>query len=262
MPVSLVTPSTSVATSSPKLLADLLQRRARVLDGVVQQRRAQRLGVEPHARADLRDADRVDDEVLAGLAPLVGVVLAGEDERLLRPRRGRSATAESLGVLLDDREQIAESSRALVVVEVRARDGDAARLGHLVHRRTPARDPRGCGAGWALRRSGCRLAQICPAVPESLLIVAEGRGALEVRALRRPHGHRSALGVCVDEAELGEDPQQPPGERRRARGACVTAQDRLQLRPRGRTGAPEGPVRGGQRVAQSQISLMDRPCEA
>ena len=60
-----------------------------VLDGVVQQRRAERLGVQAHARADPRDADRVDDEVLAGLPPLVGVVLAGEHERLLRPARGR-----------------------------------------------------------------------------------------------------------------------------------------------------------------------------
>ena len=76
--------------------ADLLERGARVLDGVVQQRGAQRLGVEPHAGADLRDADRVGDEVLAGLAALVGVVLAGEHERahdgvavdrLRRPRR-------------------------------------------------------------------------------------------------------------------------------------------------------------------------------
>ena len=29
------------------------------------------VGVEPHPRADLRDPDRVDDEVLAGLAALV-----------------------------------------------------------------------------------------------------------------------------------------------------------------------------------------------
>ena len=68
-----------------ELLAHLVERRRGVLDGVVQQRGAERLGVEPQARADLRDADGVHDEVLAGLAALVGVVLAGEDERRLDP---------------------------------------------------------------------------------------------------------------------------------------------------------------------------------
>ena len=88
----------------------LLERCARVLDRVVQQRRAQRLGVEPHAGADLRDSDRVGDELLAGLAPLVGVMHARVDERLL------DAVAVDLErrvirvirVLLDDREQVAE----------------------------------------------------------------------------------------------------------------------------------------------------------
>ena len=63
-------------------LADLAQRGAGVLDGVVQQRGAQRLGVEAHAGADLGDADRMGDELLARLAALVGVVLAGEHERV------------------------------------------------------------------------------------------------------------------------------------------------------------------------------------
>ena len=107
MPVSLVTPSTRPATSSPNVLADLLQRGRRVLDRVVQQRGAQRLGVEPHARADLRHADRVDDEVLAGAAPLVGVVLAGEHERL-DDALAVDRLGDLVGVLLDDREQVGE----------------------------------------------------------------------------------------------------------------------------------------------------------
>ena len=107
MPVSLVTPSTRPQTSSPNASLDLLERGRRVLDGVVQQGRAQRLGVEPHARADLRDADRVDDEVLARLAALVGVVLAGEDEGVDHAPAVDLAR-DLVGVLLDDREQVRE----------------------------------------------------------------------------------------------------------------------------------------------------------
>ena len=61
-------------------LGDLLDRGARVLDRVVQQRRAERLGVEAQAGADLRHLDRVGDEVLAAAAALVDVALAGEGE--------------------------------------------------------------------------------------------------------------------------------------------------------------------------------------
>ena len=89
MPVSLVTPSTRPATSSPKASRTSSSDRRRVLDRVVQERGAQRLGVEPHPRADLRDADRMDDEVLARLAALVGVVLAGEHERVDHAGGGR-----------------------------------------------------------------------------------------------------------------------------------------------------------------------------
>ena len=48
-----------------ELVGHLLQRRFGVLDRVVQQRRAQRLGVQAHAGADLRHPDRVGDVVLA-----------------------------------------------------------------------------------------------------------------------------------------------------------------------------------------------------
>ncbi len=59
---------------------DLLEAGAGVLDRVVQQRRAERLGVEPHPGADLRHPDRVGDELVAGAAQLVGVAVAGEVE--------------------------------------------------------------------------------------------------------------------------------------------------------------------------------------
>ena len=145
MPVSLVTPSTSPATSSPNASRTSSRRRGRVLDGVVQQRGAQRLGVEPHAGADLRHADRMDDEVLARLAPLVGVVLAGEHERLDR-RGGGRRRGDLVGVLLDDREQVGEQlalerrevGRRLgrrVVLVVLAVDGLVGRDGDAVRHR-------------------------------------------------------------------------------------------------------------------------------
>ena len=101
-----------------ELVADLVEAGAGVLDRVVEQRRAERLGVEPHPGADLRDPDRVGDELLAGLAPLVGVALAGEGEGALDRRRGRSARVAVGGVLLDHGEQVAEQ-RALLGGEVR-----------------------------------------------------------------------------------------------------------------------------------------------
>jgi hypothetical protein len=59
---------------------DLLQAGARVLDRVVEQRRAERLRVEAHPGADLGDPDRVGDELVARAAQLVGVTLASEVE--------------------------------------------------------------------------------------------------------------------------------------------------------------------------------------
>ena len=105
-----------------ELLAHLLQRRAGVLDRVVEQRRAERLGVEPHPGADLGDAYGVGDELVAGVALLVPVARAGEvegalhlgavDDRRHRHRGAAEAVRKALVrrrvELLDDREQVAE----------------------------------------------------------------------------------------------------------------------------------------------------------
>jgi hypothetical protein len=85
----------------------LLQRGGGVLDRVVQQGGAQRLRVQPHARADLGDADGVGDEVLAGAPPLVGMVLAGEDERLQDPL-AVDVDRALVGVLLHDGEEVGQ----------------------------------------------------------------------------------------------------------------------------------------------------------
>ena len=118
---------------------------------------AERLGVEAKAGADLRDLDRVSDEVLAGAATLVGVALAGEREGVL-DRAALERLGALVGVLLDDREEVAQQ-RALVVVQ---------RLCVLVlgQRRASAvavgadpRMPRGLGLGvlYAAASSGLEL---------------------------------------------------------------------------------------------------------
>ena len=61
--------------------------------------------------ADPRHAHRVDDELLAGAPALVGVVLAGEHERVL-DALAVDLDERVLGVLLDDREEVAEQPRS------------------------------------------------------------------------------------------------------------------------------------------------------
>ena len=92
-----------------ELRLDVLDRRRCVLDRVVQERGAQRLGVEPHPGADLGDADRMRDELLAGEPALVGVVLAGVDEGVL-DALAIDRDSGLVGVLLDDREQVRQQS--------------------------------------------------------------------------------------------------------------------------------------------------------
>ena len=104
---------------------DLLQVGAGVLDRVVQERRAEGLGVEPHPGADLRHPDRVGDELVARAAQLVGVAVAGEVEGVChrgtvdgRDRGGGLAVGGGLargrGVeLLDHGEEVGEEPAAI-----------------------------------------------------------------------------------------------------------------------------------------------------
>ncbi len=87
-----------------ELGADFLQACGRVLDRVVEQCRAERLGVEPHPGANLGDANRVGDELIARVAPLVSVPVAGEVEGPLdlgtvdRRHRQGGSTAGTIAV--------------------------------------------------------------------------------------------------------------------------------------------------------------------
>ena len=100
-------------------------------------------------------ADGMDDELLARLAALVGVVVAGERERP-DDVRAVDRLGDLVGVLLDDREQVREQlalePRQLArnvpgrLVRVgRAVDGRVRRHGDVGLRRA-ARDLRACGA--------------------------------------------------------------------------------------------------------------------
>ncbi len=72
------------------------------------------------------------DEVLAARPPLVGVAVAGEDERLLH-QLAVHRPADLTGVLLDDGEQVAEH-HPLVVGQAGVIDGRGVRGGsaHLL----------------------------------------------------------------------------------------------------------------------------------
>ena len=126
-----------------KLGADVFEVGARVLDRVMQQRRADRLGVETQPRAGLRDLERVVDEPLARAAALVDVALTGEREGAL-DRLPVELLATLGRMLLDHRQQIAEQApvgraqRSGVLVERRraaATGFDLADVGVLVERR-------------------------------------------------------------------------------------------------------------------------------
>ncbi len=169
-----------------ELLAHLGELGGRVLDGVVQERRAERLRVQAQAGADLRDADRVDDELLARLAPLVGVMATREEERLddaVAVDRHRRL----LGVLLDDREEVGEQPalgrRQLGVVD---RRGEAARAGRADGRaRLDARSGRRGVGGQA----ACELARLRHARP-SWRRAASARNAGERSSSVRSAGGR------------------------------------------------------------------------
>ena len=166
-----------------------------VLDGVVQQRGAQGLGVEPHAGADLGHTDRVGDEVLAGLAALVGVVLAGEHEGGADARHGRRL-GDLVGVLLDDREQVGGAARA------RARSG----------RR-----------GIAARAVGAVLG----AVDRAVRGPARARRASERprRGVAAPSGRLLARALLIRYRRPSSSRRWYPGRPRSARAACARAVD-------------------------------------
>jgi hypothetical protein len=158
----------------------------------VQQRGAQRRGVQAHAGADLGDADRVDDEVLAGDAALVGVVLAGEREGV-QDGLAVDRLGDLVGVLGDDREQVREQ----LVLERRevVRDRDGAVVGAL---RPVDRAMRGdgdgrvvgagAGLGGAARDDGRRSPRFIP------------RGRAADRLGADLFGRRLALGAAVQAA--------------------------------------------------------------
>ncbi len=89
----------------------------------MEQCRAERLGVEPQAGADLRDLYRVCDEVLARATALVGMALAGEGEGGLDGITVDGSGAP-LGVLGDDGQKVAKQRSFL----------GRERLGELVDR--------------------------------------------------------------------------------------------------------------------------------
>ena len=84
---SFVTPSTSIATSSPNSRRQLLERVVGVFDRVVQERRRDRARSEAEIREDLRDGERMRDVRLAALTRLAGVGALGDGVGALDDRQ-------------------------------------------------------------------------------------------------------------------------------------------------------------------------------
>ena len=185
MPVSFVTPSTSWRDVLAEALPHVVERGARVLDRVVQQRRADRLGVEAHARADLRHADRVRDELLARLAALVGVALAGEGERLGDLARGRPARRASSECSEMTANRSASSSRSCGEQVLPERRAPRPRR---VRRRRRVRPTRTCASG--------------EASPARVRLAAGSARRRRRFARRRPGGRPCASGGVVAVARL------------------------------------------------------------
>ena len=78
---SLVTPSTTCATSRAEQLPDPLDRRLRVLDDVVEQARGDRHHVELHVREEVGHLQRMNQIGLPGMADLPLVLEGREDVR-------------------------------------------------------------------------------------------------------------------------------------------------------------------------------------
>ena len=270
-------------------LADLVERRRRVLDRVVQEGGAQRLGVEPHAGADLGHADRVDDELLAGPAALVGVVLAGEDEGL-DDARAVDRLGDLVRVLGDDREQVGHQlalerrevgrdvgDRAVRLVgavdgpvagdrhrRVRLRRAAGDRRGRAPSARSAAPRPRSArsAAPRPPERASGRLpvgvaAQVSPSVLEPSMVRPEGRRALQ-RGPRRPLDDPEGRPLAIedDEIELGEDPHQAPCERGRPRVRPLAPKHRLERLTADVPETAQRAVQSCQRVAEGEVPLM------
>jgi len=99
-------------------LANLIQACRGVLNRVVEERGAKRLRVQAKTRTNLRDLNRVSDEVLAGPTTLIGVALARKREGLL-DCAALECSSVLVGVLLDDREEITQERALLVVKRLR-----------------------------------------------------------------------------------------------------------------------------------------------
>ena len=193
-----------------ELLADLVEARAGVLDRVVEERRAERLGVEAQAGADLRHLDRVGDEVLARLAPLVGVALAGEGEGALDRARGRRRPPPSAACSPITAKRSPSSSRSSARQVLGDRVDGRRRTGRVV-----GADARVAAAVEIARRARPRgpvfvlssLVQASPALLAALAVGPIGPRSLEIRALR---GY---------DAEAASRSQIPPRRSARARRA-------------------------------------------
>ena len=179
-----------------ELLAHLVQGRGRVLDGVVQQRGAQRRRVQAHAGADLGHADRVRDEVLArtGGAGRRGARRRTGTRRSTALRSIGSATSSACSETIANRSASSSCSsvvRSSGIASVPSSPCSARSTGRCAATATGGASPPVSGRSPLTPASFRPLAapriaagQVLPSVLEPSLVGHERRGALERGALR------------------------------------------------------------------------------
>ena len=251
-------------------LAHLLERGRGVLDRVVQERGAQGVGVEPHPRADLGHADRMDDEVLARAAgadrrgarrrtrtpPRPGRGRSRRRPRARAPRRSRTgrraagarpASARSARPRLPCASGCASRS-------IGDREPGEQRRARRVHGRSnPPRPSGGPGStSWEM---------ICAAQESSTILVPLSVDPVRRRALqRRRRGARDRQGrqvpVEADELELREDLDQPCRQACRATVRTVSAKQVLELLAGRPSPQPEAAVKSHERSTETVLQLV------
>ena len=261
-------------------LADLLERRADVSSTVSCSSAAHSVSVSSRMPAQIFATPTGWMMKSSPAAPpLVGVVDAGVDERLLDPvavdrdRRlvarapRRSRTGRRAGAARRRSSSARRSRPAIAGSLARERRGarwsSRSRAGCRVAVGTRRLDaPAGrCGLSRFSRSEFCRRSGIAVR-PRIVVHTPVGRRALERRGRVARDRQGRQIPVEADELQLRENPDQPAGQACRPAVPTVTTEQSLELLAGYPPLVPEAPVEGGERSAETVLQLVYLLCKA